>query len=60
MGSSGGAAAKALFGEILIYQQPGKGEGNRVHVGMHGGLCKKAAADGTGDYGAAPSVDDDM
>ena len=22
-----------------VYQQPGKGEGDRVHVGMHGGLC---------------------
>ena len=39
MGSSEGAAAKALFGEVRVYQQPGKSEGDRVHVGMHGGLC---------------------
>lgn len=39
MGSSGRATIKAVSGEIQVYQQPGEGESNRVHVGMHGGIC---------------------
>ncbi len=60
MGPSGRATIEAVFGEIQVYQQPGKGESDRVHVGMHGGICEKAAASDTDDYGASPSMDGDL
>lgn len=60
MGPSGRATIEAVFGEIQVYQQPDKGESDRVHVGMHGGICEKAAASDTDDYDASPSMDGDL